>query len=300
MSSSAPAKMGHFFPGGTVDAFDCWLELSATDDKGRVDFLERPRSRRRQRPRRSRRAFLSLASDRFALPTPSTSATPGRPAPPSTSTLIPPGAADTAHFRLQIPPDAGDRIHVVAKLNYRKFSWYNTQFSFAAARIPRSRIRAISARLRRPPLALHRRPDESARRRQGHSRLCRSSSLRRTRLTSACFLRNLRSRHPKSQLNPDDWTRWNDYGIGLFLQGDLTGAAAAFSKITEIDPKNPDGWINIGRVRVQEGNICRRRTRFSNARSLSIPISRVHIISTPACCAAKASMTKPPSICVGC
>ena len=25
-------KIGHFFPGGTVDAFDVWLELQARDD----------------------------------------------------------------------------------------------------------------------------------------------------------------------------------------------------------------------------------------------------------------------------
>src|SRR5437879_9248761 len=31
-------KVGHFFPGGTVDAFDCWLELQATDEKGQVLF----------------------------------------------------------------------------------------------------------------------------------------------------------------------------------------------------------------------------------------------------------------------
>src|SRR6185503_9418675 len=29
-------KVGHFFPGGTVDAFDVWLELEAVDDKGRT------------------------------------------------------------------------------------------------------------------------------------------------------------------------------------------------------------------------------------------------------------------------
>ena len=38
-----------------------------------------------------------------------------------------------------------------------------------------------------------------------------------------------------------EWQRWNDYGIGLFLQGDLKGAAAAFSRVTEADPSNPDG-----------------------------------------------------------
>jgi len=29
-------KVGHFFPGGTIDAFDVWVELQATDDKGQT------------------------------------------------------------------------------------------------------------------------------------------------------------------------------------------------------------------------------------------------------------------------
>ncbi len=31
-------KVGHFFPGGTVDAYDTWLELKGTDDKGQTIF----------------------------------------------------------------------------------------------------------------------------------------------------------------------------------------------------------------------------------------------------------------------
>jgi len=31
-------KVGHFFPGGTVDAFDVWLELQASDEKGQTIF----------------------------------------------------------------------------------------------------------------------------------------------------------------------------------------------------------------------------------------------------------------------
>src|SRR5438552_8503788 len=30
--------VGHFFPGGTVDAYDTWLELKATDDRGQTIF----------------------------------------------------------------------------------------------------------------------------------------------------------------------------------------------------------------------------------------------------------------------
>src|SRR3989475_7426109 len=69
-------------------------------------------------------------------------------------------------------------------------------------------------------------------------------------------------------LKAEDWQRWNDYGIGLFLQGDLEGAAAAFEKVTEVDPKNPDGWVNIGRAAVQEGDMDRARTVLEKALSL--------------------------------
>ncbi len=31
-------KIGHFFPGGTLDSFDIWLELQATDATGKVIF----------------------------------------------------------------------------------------------------------------------------------------------------------------------------------------------------------------------------------------------------------------------
>ena len=41
---------------------------------------------------------------------------------------------------------------------------------------------------------------------------------------------------PKVVLSREDWTRWNDYGIGLFQQGDLIGAGGAFEKITQIVP----------------------------------------------------------------
>jgi tetratricopeptide (TPR) repeat protein len=77
-------------------------------------------------------------------------------------------------------------------------------------------------------------------------------------------------------LDKDDWTRWNDYGIGLLAQGDLAGAAAAFQKITEIDPTNPDGWTNIGRVRVQEGNLAAAREVLARALSLKPDLARAH------------------------
>ena len=50
--------------------------------------------------------------------------------------LIPPGAADTVHFRLHVPEDTADQITLTARLNYRKFSWYNTHFAYAGEPAP--------------------------------------------------------------------------------------------------------------------------------------------------------------------
>src|SRR5213076_1034041 len=44
--------------------------------------------------------------------------------------LIPPGAADVAHYRVAIPKDAHGPVRFTAKLNYRKFSHFYTQFSY--------------------------------------------------------------------------------------------------------------------------------------------------------------------------
>jgi tetratricopeptide (TPR) repeat protein len=80
----------------------------------------------------------------------------------------------------------------------------------------------------------------------------------------------------QTQLTKEDWQRWNDYGIGLFLQGDLKAAQSAFEKVTEVDPQNPDGWVNIGRAALQEGDVARARTVLEKALALSPNLARAH------------------------
>jgi tetratricopeptide (TPR) repeat protein len=77
-------------------------------------------------------------------------------------------------------------------------------------------------------------------------------------------------------LTPEDWTRWNDYGIGFLLQGDLKHAQAAFTRVAEIAPKNPDGWVNIGRVRMQEGNVAGAREVLERALALAPDLARAN------------------------
>ena len=58
------------------------------------------------------------------------------------------------------------------------------------------------------------------------------------------------------------------------MQGDLKGAEAAFLRVTEMAPKNPDGWVNIGRVRVQEGNVAGAREVLEKALQLAPDLAR--------------------------
>jgi tetratricopeptide (TPR) repeat protein len=60
------------------------------------------------------------------------------------------------------------------------------------------------------------------------------------------------------------------------LQGDLKAAQAAFEKVTEADPQNPDGWVNIGRAALQEGDVARARAVLEKALALSPDLARAH------------------------
>jgi Flp pilus assembly protein TadD len=248
-------KVGHFFPGGTVDAFDCWVELKAVDDKGQTIFWSGSVEDGGKGPVDPGAHFYkSLQIDGHGNPINKRNAWATR------ATvyvhLIPPGAADTIHYRMQIPPNAGDHIHLEAKVNYRKFTWYNTQFSFAGRHDPNEKV---------PQGAIAPNYDDShyvftgdPKHLPGGANGIPSPPIVTMATNTAdvtVLAANAPEPAPQVDLKSEDWTRWNDYGIGLFLQGDLTGAAGAFEKITQIDPKNPDGWTNIGRVRVQEGNI---------------------------------------------
>ena len=70
--------------------------------------------------------------------------------------------------------------------------------------------------------------------------------------------------------------RWNDYGIGLLLQGDLRGAEAAFLKVTEMEPGYADGCVNVARVRVQEGAMAEAETMLRKALEVDPKLAKTH------------------------
>ena len=267
-------KIGHFFPGGTVDAYDTWLELKATDDKGQIVFWSGMVEDNGKGPvELGAHFYRSLQIDEHGNQVNKRNAWSTRAV--VYVRLIPPGAADTVHFRMHIPENAGNKITLHARLCYRKFSWWNTQFAFAGVAdttkpaspvapsyddshyVFTGSLKGISAKAEKIP-------DVPV------------VALAENEVTLNVAGRNVPAAQPKAELRSEDWQRWNDYGIGLLLQGDLKGAEAAFQKVTEIDPKNPDGWVNIGRAAVQEGDMERARTVLKQALSVSPNLARAH------------------------
>jgi tetratricopeptide (TPR) repeat protein len=266
-------KIGHFFPGGTVDAYDTWLELKGTDDQGRTIFWSGMVEEGGHGPvEKGAHFYRSLQVDAHGNRINKRNAWATRAV--VYVHLIPPGAADTVHYRVHIPENAGDKITLHARLCYRKFSWWNTQFSFAGMPDPAKNAEVTTDYDDRQFIFSAPLTGVSSKREQVPD--LPVVALAEDEVSLQVAPQNAPSPEPKIALQKADWQRWNDYGIGLFLQGDLKGAQAAFHNVTAIDPQNPDGWVNIGRAAVQEGDMDRARTVLEKALVLNPDLARAH------------------------
>ncbi|HXW07721.1 MAG TPA: tetratricopeptide repeat protein [Vicinamibacterales bacterium] len=267
-------KVGHFFPAGTVDAFDVWVELEAVDDRGRTILHSGFVEDGGKGPVESGAHFYrSLLLDEHGNPINKRNAWAARSV--AYVRLIPPGAADTVHYRLDVPPDAGDRIHLRAKVNYRKFAWWNTQWAFAGVRDPEQKVFSLGP---------------------GHddgrwvftgSTAGVSGQVKAipdipitVMAESTATLQVLPAGAPlpasEPVMTPAVRERWNDYGIGLLLQGDIKGAEATFLKVTRMDPGYADGWVNVARARIQEGNMEAAEEVLRKALELDPKLAKTH------------------------
>jgi tetratricopeptide (TPR) repeat protein len=266
-------KVGHFFPGGTVDAYDCWLELKGTDNKGQTIFWSGMVEDNGHGPvEKGAHFYRSLQIDAHGNPINKRNAWATRAV--VYVRLIPPGAADTVHYRLHIPENTGSKITLHARLLYRKFAWYGTQEAFAGIPDP-TRPNAVAPDYDdRPTIFTATLNDVSAKGQKIPD--LPIVTVAENELTLPVVAHNTAAAEPKTIVRKEEWQRWNDYGIGLFLQGDLKGAAAAFQKIAEADPNNPDGWVNLGRCAVQEGDMSRARAVLEKALALSPKLARAN------------------------
>ncbi|HEX4810169.1 MAG TPA: tetratricopeptide repeat protein [Bryobacteraceae bacterium] len=262
-------KIGHFFPGGTVDAQEAWVELKGTDADRRVVFWSGKTAEPGKGPVDPGAHFYqsvqldgagNVINKRDAFETRGLLYV----------RLIPPGAADVVHYLVTIPKDARGPITFTANLNYRKFTHYYTQYAYAGkpkpgqdpslvdvnhddrqwsfdpANIPANVSGAVKGRIPDLPIVV-----------------------------IASNTQTLAVGKPGDKTawipvtDKKDALRWNDYGIGLLLQGDLKGAEYAFTKVTQCDPSYSDGYLNIARALIQEGEVDRAQPLVAKAIQLN-------------------------------
>ena len=137
---------------------------------------------------------------------------------------IPPGAAQVVHYSFTVPENIDAPLTVEIKLQYRKFDTKYMQHVFGKNFTNDLPITTMAADSITFPI-------------EGVA----------TAPTNA-----------PSPIIP--WQRWNDYGIGLLLEGDkgsekgeLIQAAQAFEQVEKLG--RPDGPLNLARVYLKEGRL---------------------------------------------
>jgi tetratricopeptide (TPR) repeat protein len=150
---------------------------------------------------------------------------------------IPPGAGQVVHFGLDVPEGLKEPITLEAKVNYRKFDQTYMNIIYGQEKQPKLPV----VEMAKDAITL---PIEGG---------------------------------PKVENKPSPiaevWQRWNDYGIGLLLEGEAIGsqkgelrqAEPVFQKVVELG--FADGWVNLARIYLKEGRIPDARQALENAKN---------------------------------
>jgi tetratricopeptide (TPR) repeat protein len=267
-------KIGHFFPGGTVDAFDVWLELLGKDADGRVVFWSGYVEDEGKGPvEKGAHMYRSYQLDGEGNPINKRNAWQTRSL--LYVRLIPPGAADTVHYRVQIPKDARGPLTFEAKLNYRKFSHYYTQYAYAGQPKPGQDPQRVGLAHDSREYSFDRAniPANVSGKIKGEI-----PNLPIVTLAKASAKLNVAAGAAewKPVVRKADRERWNDWGIGMLLQGDLKGAEYAFRRVTEAEPEYADGWLNVARALIQEGENDAAKPFLEKSLAVNRELGRTH------------------------
>jgi tetratricopeptide (TPR) repeat protein len=232
-------KLGHHFTQGTVDSNEVWLDVvvrsgdrvigrsGGIDDQGEVDpwshFMNV--------------YMLDKDGNRIDRRNPQDIFT------PLYNHQIPPGAGQVAHFELQLPEKLSAPVTVELKLQYRKFDKQYMDFVTKSAKTGDLPIRDYT-----PGQPWH-------------------NNLPITTLAADSVTFPVEGVEveiePQKSAIADLWQRWNDYGIGLLLEGIVPGATGGKAELLQAEQAFEevkklgrfDGPLNLARVYFTEGRL---------------------------------------------
>ena len=229
-------KLGHLFTEGTGDSNEIWLDVTVTaggrvigrsgaiDDRGEVDpwshFFNI--------------FMLDREGNRIARRNPQDIFV------PLYNHQIPPGAARVVHYQLQLPEQIKEPITVEAKLQYRKFDQQYMDFVTRSAHPGDNPIPGYK-------------PGQPYKNELPITTL----AVDRVTFPVAGGAPIAAPAPPRQQIPP--WQRWNNYGIGLLLEGqgkakgETRQAAEAFAEVEKLG--RFDGPLNLARVLYVEGQL---------------------------------------------
>jgi len=239
-------KVGHPLTQGTTDSNELWLEVAATSGGrpiGRSGGLDAgvvdPGAHFinvYMLDREGRRVDRRNVQDIFV---------------PLYDHQIPPSAAAVVHYQLDVPRDAAAPIEVEVTLQYRKFTRGFATYALGPHAPPLPITTIATDRVVFP-------------------------------IEGIAAVRNVRLRADERdvRLKPDTtapaWERWNDYGIGLLLEGttgsekgELRQAADAFTQVERFG--RPDGPLNLARVYYKEGRVDEAADALHRAAAAGAP-----------------------------
>jgi len=222
--------VGHTFPGGTLDSNEAWIEFTAYDaaakdkplfESGAVD----PKTKRVDRDAHFYRAlFVDEKGAECDRRDPQDFRAAAH------VKVIGPGTADIVRYRLVVPPElAGKRLAVRAVVKWRKFMQHYTEYAWANTMqgrpLPVLPITDVASGEATFPVVAGPLPPVVD--------------------------------FPASKVTEGtNWQRWNDWGIGCMLERDTFGAERAFSVLRDKAPDRVDGWRNLARTKLADGDVA--------------------------------------------
>ena len=223
-------KVGHPFTQGTVDSNEVWVDAQATAGGGKVIGRSGGLGPHNEVDPWSHFVnvyMLDRNGNRVDRRNPQDIFT------PLYNHQIPPGAGQVVHYSLTVPENQSDPLTFEVKLHYRKFDTIYLNYVFGTNYTAGAPLTVTN------DLPI--------------------TTIASDRITFP-IEGDMKSeiRNPKSEI--PEWQRWNDYGIGLLLEGDkgsekgeLIQAAQAFAQVEKLG--RADGPLNLARVYFKEGRL---------------------------------------------
>ena len=243
-------KVGHEFTQGTADSNEVWLEVSlqsgdrligqsgGMDAKGEVD----------RRSHFINVFMLDRNGNRINRRNPQDIFT------PLYNHQIPPGSGQVVHYSFRVPEDLKQSITATVKLQYRKFDYEYMEIVHKRQQpndIPIATSESIEPEVYRNTLPVLTLATDSV----------------------VFPIEGLAEEPKNNDSKIPAWQRWNDYGIGLFLEGksELKQAEQAFQTVEKMN--RFDGPLNLARVYLREGRIDEAGDAIQRAAKATDPVA---------------------------